>query len=137
VEIGGAITPILPKGSFTQGQDSPQFCLNSSYKNNLFQRDIYAYVYNLPHPLAGVVALKMRVKIYPGTLFTVDVVKDGELVAPRFLNYYSGTGDWEEVIIPVNGMLNSITIGIAEPGSHSTTPSYRIDIDWIKATVEK
>ena len=108
-----------------------------AYKNNLFQEDIYAYVYNLPHPLAGVVALKMRVKIYPGTLFTVDVVKDGELVAPRFLNYYSGTGDWEEVIIPVNGMLNSITIGIAEPGSHSTTPSYRIDIDWIKATVEK
>ena len=33
VEIGGAITPILPKGSFTQGQDSPQFCLNSSSKS--------------------------------------------------------------------------------------------------------
>ena len=111
--------------------------LTLAYENNLSQEDIYAYVYNLPQPVAEVVALKMWVKIYSGTLLTVDVVKDGEMVAPRFLNYYHGTGDWEEVIIPVNGRLDSITISIGEPGGHSITPSYRVDIDWIKAIVEK
>ncbi len=111
--------------------------LTLAYENNLSQEDIYAYVYNLPQPLAGVAALKMRVKIYPGTLFTVDVVKNGELVAPRFLNYYPGTGEWEEIVIPVDGRLDSITISIGESGGQTTTPSYRIDIDWIKAIVSK
>lgn len=111
--------------------------LTLTYQNNLLQRDIFAYRYNLTEPIAGVVAVKMRVRIYPGTRLTADVDVDGELVSPRFLNYYPGTGDWEEVIIPVGGTLNSLTIGIGEWSEGDNSPSYRVEIAWIKAIVER
>jgi len=111
--------------------------LTLAYENNLTRRDIYAYRFDPMEPVANVVALKMWVRIRPGTRLTVDVVKDRELVSPRFLNYYPGTSDWEEIIIPVAGTLHSVTIGMSEPGEGGNTPSYRVEIDWIKAIVEQ
>ncbi len=106
-----------------------------AYENNLTQKDVYAYIFTPREPVAAVSVIKMRVRVSSGTRLTVDVIRNGELVSPRFLNYYPGTGDWEEIIIPVGGVLNSLTIGIGESGEGSTTPAYRVEIDWIKAIV--
>lgn len=107
-----------------------------TYNNDVTKRDIFAHVLRLEKPIDNVMFVKMRVKISSGTNLTVDIVKDGQLIAPRFLNYYPGSGEWEEIVIPVDGRLESITVGIGEPNAERTTPTYRLEIDWIKAIVK-
>jgi hypothetical protein len=111
--------------------------LSLSYPNNLTQRDTYAYSLNLTDPPREVIGVKMRVRISPGSRLTIDIVRNGELISPRFLNYYPGvgTGEWEEVVIPVRGKLNNITVGISEADQNSVTPNHHIDIDWIKVLI--
>ena len=87
----------------------------------------------LDSPLPDVAELRFRVRIRPGTKLTVDVVKDGKLVGPRFLNYYPGTGEWEDISIPIGGRLNWVAISISEMREEDDTPAYGVEIDWIKA----
>lgn len=108
-----------------------------TYQNNLQQRDLASYIFKLPKSISNVIAIKIRVKISQGTSFTVDILKDGQTVTPRFLNYYPGSGTWEELIIPVDGRLDGIILGISEPSPPLPTPTYRIEIDWIKAIVKQ
>lgn len=107
-----------------------------TYNNDVTKRDIFAYVLQLEQPIDNVMFVKMRVKISSGTNLTVDIVKDNQLITPRFLNYYPGSGEWEEIVIPIDGRLETVTVGISEPNAERTTPIYRIEIDWIEAIVK-
>jgi hypothetical protein len=104
--------------------------LELHYLNDTKKRDIFAFY--IPLNKSNVKTLLFRVRIYQGTYFTVDVTVDGKLLSPRPINYHKGTGEWEELSIPIGGTLNSISISIGEPTPIETQKEYRAEIDWIK-----
>ncbi len=100
------------------------------YLNDLKKRDIFAFYIPVNKP--DVKTLLFKVRIQPGTYFTVDVTVNGQLVSPRTINYYKGTGDWEELSIPIGGTLNAFSFSIGEPSDKETQKDYKIEIDWIE-----
>lgn len=99
------------------------------YANNLKKRDIFAFYVPVNKP--NVKTLILKVRIWPGTYFTMDVIANGTIVSPRTINYYKGTGEWEELSIPIGGTLNAISISIGEPSDKETQNDYKVEIDWI------
>ena len=108
--------------------------LSLSSQNDPFLRESIGYRLRLEQPQQGVIAIKLNVKISPGTHLTVDIDKDGEQVIPRFLSFYPGTGNWEEIIVPIGGRLDSLIIYISEPqgGEGDDLQVYHLEVDWIK-----
>jgi len=104
------------------------------YENNLSQRDIFAHTF-VPHQSISMVAIRLRAYVMPGTRLTIDTVVNGELVSPRFLENYPGTGEWEWITIPVGGELDALTISIAEQSAERYTEHYELQIGWIRAMV--
>lgn len=62
----------------------------------------------------------------------MDVTVNGQILSPRPINYYKGTGEWEELSIPIGGTLNSFSLSMAEPSDKETQKHYKVEIDWIK-----
>jgi hypothetical protein len=103
-------------------------------------RDIYAYGYYFEDPPSSVSSLTLRIKLEPGTFFTVDVKVSGQVIDPRFLNYYtSGANDWEAIRVPIpEGDFEAFWVGISEPPNFSDqVANMRVQIDWVKVDVTK
>lgn len=100
------------------------------YLNDLKKRDIFSFYMPVNKP--NVKTLLFRVRIQPGTYFTVDTTVNGQLVSPRVINYYRGTGEWEELSIPIGGTLSALSMSIGEPSDKETQKDYKLEIDWIK-----
>lgn len=114
------------QGSFAY--DSQRLVM--TYQNTPGARDIFSYVYKPSAPIERVAALKLRVRLQSGTPLTVDVIRDGVLASPRIVSYhYGATSDWEELIIPVGGDLDALTIGIGEPNGAGEIASYGVTLD--------
>lgn len=106
--------------------------LELSYLNDQKKRDLFAFYFPMERSISNVKALILKVRIQPGTYFTVDVTVNGQLLSPRPINYYKGTGEWEELSIPIGGTLNSFSLSIGEPSDKETQKDYKVEIDWIK-----
>lgn len=104
------------------------------YQNQLDRRDTLAYML---YPEGGIrigyhSLLSIRVKISPDSYLTVETKIDD--ILNRHVRYYSGTGEWEKVKIPLAGdTLQMVKLIFNEPGDPPpTTATHGYWLDWIR-----
>lgn len=101
-----------------------------TYKNDFTKRDKLAIVSYPDLPLYFFDVLKFRLKADKGTLFTLEIVIDGERSRP--IEYEEISENWVELSVPIKGItLNEIGLSFSEMESQATPNSYRLSVDWI------
>ena len=105
--------------------------LNISFENIPNRRDKLAYVvstglFNLGYHRL----LSIRMKLEPGTFFTLSAKTDDEL--ERYISYYMGSGEWETIKVPLKGdVIHYLRMSFSETGKPNLSDSYQAQIDWI------
>ncbi len=104
-----------------------------------FRDTYYWYAYNMkPVEVAEFDYIVLKYKLGEGTRLTIDIWFDKKQVEPRPINYIKGTGEWEEVKIPIKGAkLTCIALSIGEhPNDTGEDRIYEAYFKEIKAVKE-
>ena len=105
--------------------------LNISFENIPNRRDKLVFdvstgLFNLGYHRL----LSIRIKLEPGTFFTLSAKIDDEL--ERYVSYYQGSGEWETITVPLHGdVIHYLRINFSETGKPNLSDSYQAQIDWI------
>ena len=111
-----------------------------STANRPQQRDRFAVALfpnprRFTHPYHQVLAL--RVRIGAGAYLTLETVVDERRT--RHVNYASGTGQWQELRYPIDGVaLQEIKLILGEPpaGASAAPARYELWFDWVRLEVD-
>jgi hypothetical protein len=110
--------------------------LTLSYENAVGHRDRVIYQWSGLLQLPYWHTLRLKAKIHSGTWLTVESHSKSGL--KRHLNYYQGTGDWEELDFPLaSDDLDYLYISISEPSADSTTSDYTVDLAPLTVILDK
>lgn len=102
--------------------------LTISYENTLGRRDKVIYQWAGPLDIPYWHKLRVKARIYRGTFLTVETHSAAGV--ERYVNYFKGSSEWEEFIIPLNvDEIKWIYISVSEPSADSSTPDYVVDIE--------
>lgn len=109
---------------------SDGYIAEMSYLNNVTERDIFAFVLSLDVDIGEFGSMALRFKAAPDTLWTMEIVMDGERSRP--INYRPGSGAWEILEIPLQGYrLQEVLLSIGELGNIEEPTEYHAFWDWI------
>jgi hypothetical protein len=110
--------------------------LTLSYENVVGRQDRVIYQWSGLLQLPYWHTLRLKARIHSGTWLTVESHSKSGL--KRHLNYYQGTGDWEELDFPLTSDdLDYIYISISEPSADSTTFNYTVDFAPMTVILDK
>jgi|GEM_PF-2870533 len=109
---------------------SDGYIADMSYLNNVTERDIFAFVLSLDVDIGEFGSMALRFKATPDTLWTMEIVVDGERSRP--ISYRPGNGAWEIVEVPLRGYrLQEVLLSIGELDNIEKQREYRMSLDWI------